>query len=49
LYCDDVAVITVTMSFGYSVGDIIAVYQLTSKIRKQFIDAPAQFKAIPDE
>jgi hypothetical protein len=37
------------MSFGYSVGDIIAVYELASKIRKQFIDAPGQFKAISDE
>jgi hypothetical protein len=39
----------VTMSFGYSVGDIIVVYELASKIRKQFIDAPGQFKAISDE
>jgi hypothetical protein len=37
------------MSFGYSVCDIIAVYELANKIRKQFIDAPAQFKAISEE
>jgi hypothetical protein len=37
------------MNFGCSVGDIIAVYELASKIRKQFIDAPGQFKAISDE
>jgi hypothetical protein len=37
------------MSFGFSVGDFIAIAQLASSIRKQFIDAPAQFKAISDE
>jgi hypothetical protein len=37
------------MSFGFSIGDFIAVYQLASKIRKEFVDAPSQFKAISDE
>jgi hypothetical protein len=37
------------MSFGFSVGDFIAVYGLASKIRKQFVDSPDQFKAVSDE
>ena len=37
------------MSFGFSIGDIIAVSKLTNKVRKQFIDSPGQFKAISDE
>jgi hypothetical protein len=37
------------MSFGFSIGDIIAVFELANKIRKEFIDAPSQFKAISDE
>jgi hypothetical protein len=37
------------MSFGFSIGDFIAVYELASKIRKQFVDSPDQFKAISDE
>jgi hypothetical protein len=37
------------MSFGFSVGDFIAVIELANKIRKDFVDAPAQFKAISDE
>jgi hypothetical protein len=37
------------MSFGFSIGDFIAVYELASKIRKQFVDSPGQFKAISDE
>jgi hypothetical protein len=36
------------MSFGYSVGDFIAVIELANKIRKDFLDAPSQFKAIVD-
>jgi hypothetical protein len=39
----------VTMSFGFSVGDFIAVLQLTNDMRKQFVDAPSQFKAISEE
>jgi len=39
----------ITMSFGFSVGDFITILQLASNIRKQFVDAPSQFKAIADE
>jgi hypothetical protein len=39
----------VTMSFGFSIGDFIAVYELASKIRKEFVDALRQFKDISDE
>lgn len=37
------------MSFGFSVGDFIAAIQLANKIRKEFADAPSQFKAITNE
>ncbi|PVH70411.1 hypothetical protein DL98DRAFT_597852 [Cadophora sp. DSE1049] len=37
------------MSFGFSVSDFITVIKLTNKIRKEFVDAPSQFKAISDE
>jgi hypothetical protein len=37
------------MSFGFSIGDFIAVIELANKIRKDFVDAPSQFKAISDE
>jgi len=37
------------MSFGFSVGDFIAAIELTNKIRREFIDAPSQFKAISDD
>lgn len=37
------------MSFGYSVGDLIAVVQLANKVRRRFVDSPAQFCAISDE
>lgn len=37
------------MSFGFSVGDFVAVFELANKIRKEFADAPNQFKAISDE
>jgi hypothetical protein len=42
-------VFKVTMSFGFGIGDFIAVYDLASRIRKQFVDAPDQFKAISTE
>jgi len=38
-----------TMSISFGVGDLIAVYQLANKIRKEFADAPSQFKDISDE
>ena len=37
------------MSFGFSVGDFIAAIKLANKIRKEFADAPSQFKDISDE
>jgi hypothetical protein len=39
----------ITMSFGFNVGDFIAAVELANKIRKQFVDAPGQFKAVSDE
>ena len=38
-----------TMSISFGVGDLIAVYQLANKIRKEFVNAPSQFKDISDE
>lgn len=37
------------MSFGFSVGDFLAVLTLASKIRKDFKGAPSQFKSISDD
>lgn len=37
------------MSFGFSVGDFITVIELANKIRKEFVDALSQFKAITNE
>jgi hypothetical protein len=37
------------MSFGFSVGDFITAIELANKIRKEFVDAPSQFKAVSDE
>jgi hypothetical protein len=37
------------MSFGYSVGDFIALLQLANNVRERFVNAPRQFKAISDE
>ena len=37
------------MSFGYSISDLIAVGQLANKVRRRFVDSPAQFRAISDE
>lgn len=42
-------VFSITMSFGFSVGDFVAVLQLANDVRKQFVDAPSQFKAISEE
>lgn len=38
-----------TMSFGFSVGDFVAVLQLANDVQKQFVDAPSQFRAISEE
>lgn len=37
------------MSFGFGVGDILAIVNLANKIRKEFVDAPLEFKAISEE
>ncbi|SPN99193.1 uncharacterized protein DNG_02230 [Cephalotrichum gorgonifer] len=37
------------MSFGFGVGDFITVYKQVNSIRKQFVDAPHQFKALSAE
>jgi hypothetical protein len=37
------------MSFGFGIGDFIAVIDLAKKIRREFVDAPSQFKDISDE
>lgn len=37
------------MSFGFSVGDFITVIKEISHLRKVFIGAPAEFKALSDE
>ncbi|KGO62622.1 hypothetical protein PEX2_046480 [Penicillium expansum] len=37
------------MSFGFGIGDFLAIIQLANKTRKAFVDAPAQFKSISDE
>jgi hypothetical protein len=42
-------VLAIAMSFGFSIGDFIAAIELTNRIRKEFIDAPGQFKNISDE
>ncbi|KAH9209728.1 hypothetical protein DL95DRAFT_449184 [Leptodontidium sp. 2 PMI_412] len=42
-------VLNITMSFGFSVGDFIAVLQLANNIRARFDNAPEQFKAISNE
>jgi hypothetical protein len=37
------------MSFGLGIGDFITVLQLADDVRKRFLDAPDQFKAICNE
>ena len=37
------------MSFGFSLSDFINVIELVKKRRKDFVDAPSQFKGISDE
>jgi hypothetical protein len=40
--------IYVTMSFGFSVSDFLAVFQLANQIRKEFAGAPSEFKGALD-
>ena len=49
LFSLDRAVLDITMSFGFSVGDFIAAIDFANKVRKEFVNAPSQFKAISDE
>ncbi|OJJ29656.1 hypothetical protein ASPWEDRAFT_143525, partial [Aspergillus wentii DTO 134E9] len=37
------------MSFGYGIGDFLAVLKLANDVRKRFFNAPAQFKAISED
>ena len=37
------------MSFGFSIGDFIAVIDLVNRVRKAFVGAPGQFRDISDE
>ncbi|KAJ5964750.1 uncharacterized protein N7479_004626 [Penicillium vulpinum] len=37
------------MSFGFGIGDFLAVIELAKEIRKGFVEAPVQFKNISDE
>ncbi|KAI1842402.1 hypothetical protein JX266_011443 [Neoarthrinium moseri] len=37
------------MSFGFSVGDFLAIIELSMRVRKEFADAPAQFHAVSAE
>lgn len=37
------------MSFGFGVGDFIAVLELVNKVRKDFQSAPSQFEDISKE
>jgi hypothetical protein len=37
------------MSFGFSVGDFVTIFQIVQKIYEQVVDAPEQYKAISDE
>lgn len=37
------------MSFGFGVGDFLAVAKLASDIRKDYVDAPDQFRQITSE
>jgi hypothetical protein len=37
------------MSFGFGVGDFLAVLQLANKVRERFVDAPSQFQGISSE
>ncbi|KAJ5154763.1 uncharacterized protein N7500_010202 [Penicillium coprophilum] len=37
------------MSFGYSLGDFLAILKLANDLRKQFRDAPIQYKEVADD
>jgi hypothetical protein len=37
------------MSFGFSIGDFLTVFEQANKLRKRFIDAPAQFNELSEQ
>ena len=37
------------MSFGFGVGDFITVIELANKVRKRFVNAPEQLRAVVEE
>lgn len=37
------------MSFGYSIGDFVAILKLADDLKKRFSQAPREFKAVSDE
>jgi hypothetical protein len=37
------------MSFGYSIGDFLALLQLANELRKWFEDAPTQYREVSNE
>lgn len=37
------------MSFGFSIGDFLTVFEHANKLRKRFINAPAQFHALSEQ
>lgn len=37
------------MSFGFSIGDFVTVIELANQLRKDFVSAPVQFKALSNE
>jgi hypothetical protein len=39
----------VIMSFGFSVGDFLTVFEQANKLRKRFVNAPAQFDALSEQ
>jgi hypothetical protein len=43
------SVLKATMSLGFSVGDFLTAIELANRIRKEFVDAPNQFKDISNE
>lgn len=37
------------MSFGFGVGDFLAVFRLSNEIRKRLVAAPSEFRAVSEE
>jgi hypothetical protein len=37
------------MSFGFSIGDFLTLFEQANKLRKRFVDAPAQFDALSEQ